>query len=148
MAAHILLIEDDPDLRMMLTDALRRASYDISTASSVREAKALTDRQGARFLQRDDPVIDLVLLDLSLPDGVGSSLLEPLCRELQAPVIVISARHEDESKIRLLDEGADDYLVKPFSIGELLARVRVALRRAPRMQASQSRIYEIGRAHV
>ena len=141
MTAHILLTEDDPDLRATLTDALQRAGYQVSTTASIRESKALIASQLARRTQHAASLIDLVLLDLTLPDGPGNSLLGPIQRDLQAPVIVISARHEDESKIGLLDEGAEDYLVKPFSVGELLARVRAALRRAPRMQNSVSRIY-------
>src|SRR5205085_10758288 len=70
----------------------------------------------------------LVLLDLGLPDGDGETLLATLRKRDAVPVLVISARQADGQKIRLLDAGADDYLVKPFSIGELLARLRVALR--------------------
>jgi two-component system KDP operon response regulator KdpE len=75
-----------------------------------------------------DHAPDLVLLDLGLPDGEGEQLLAELRRSKGTPVLVISARHQDGSKVRLLDAGADDYLVKPFSIGELLARMRVAMR--------------------
>ena len=141
MSAHILLIEDDPDLRTTLIDALQRAGYQTSTAAGIREAKSLIAVQLARRMQHAASAIDLVLLDLMLPDGPGNSLLGPIHRDLQAPVIVISARHEDETKIGLLDEGAEDYLVKPFSVGELLARVRAVLRRAPQLQASASRVY-------
>jgi two-component system KDP operon response regulator KdpE len=77
--------------------------------------------------------IDLVLLDLGLPDGDGESLLNVLRRESAVPGIVIPARHTDVPKIRLLDAGADDFLVKPFSVGELLARMRVALRHRGRV---------------
>ncbi len=77
-----------------------------------------------------------MLLDLGLPDGDGESLLAALRREHTTPVIVVSAREGDGSKIRLLDSGADDYLVKPFSIGELLARLRVALRHRGRAVAA------------
>jgi len=79
--------------------------------------------------------MDLVLLDLGLPDGDGQTLLMELPRSGKTPVIVISAREAEGQKIHLLDQGADDYLVKPFGIGELLARMRVALRR--RGQASE-----------
>ena len=72
--------------------------------------------------------IDLIVLDLGLPDGDGQSLLTDLRRSSSVPVIVISARQAEGQKIQLLDQGADDYLVKPFGIGELLARIRVALR--------------------
>ncbi len=141
MHAHILLIEDDPDLRATLIDALQRAGYQTSTAASIRESKALIAAQMARRVHHGASSIDLVLLDLSLPDGSGNSLLSTLQRDLQAAVIVISARHEDDTKIGLLDEGAEDYLVKPFSVGGLLARVRTVLRRAPRLMESDSRVY-------
>jgi two-component system KDP operon response regulator KdpE len=72
--------------------------------------------------------MDLVVLDLGLPDGDGEALLAALRRRHAIPVLVVSARQAEGQKIRLLDAGADDYLVKPFSIGELLARMRVALR--------------------
>ena len=85
-----------------------------------------TAAEGLRQVEVGRP--DLVLLDLGLPDGDGESLLTQLRREQATPVIVISARHGDEPKVRLLDAGADDYLVKPFSLAELLARMRVALR--------------------
>jgi two-component system KDP operon response regulator KdpE len=70
----------------------------------------------------------LIVLDLGLPDGDGQSLLTDMRRNSNTPVIVISARQAEGEKIQLLDQGADDYLVKPFGIGELLARIRVALR--------------------
>lgn len=141
MNAHVLLIEDDPDLRATLVDALQRAGYQTSTAASIRESKALIAAQMARRIQHGSSSIDLALLDLTLPDGPGNSLLGTLHRDLQAAIIVISARHEDETKITLLDEGAEDYLVKPFSVGELLARVKIVLRRAPRLMVTASRVY-------
>ena len=72
--------------------------------------------------------VDLVLLDLGLPDGDGAELLQRLRQKSNLPVIVISARHQEAHKVRLLDAGADDYLTKPFSVAELLARIRVSLR--------------------
>jgi two-component system KDP operon response regulator KdpE len=119
---HVLLIEDDRELRATLRDALEVEGYRVATAASLAEARA-TLRQALA-----GGSVDLVLLDLGLPDGEGESLLAALREQRLAPVIVISARHTDDRKIRLLDAGADDYLVKPFSVGELLARMRVALR--------------------
>ena len=116
----VLLVEDDRDLRTTLRDALALEGYEVSTAASLSEGLALWTH--AR------PAPDLVLLDLGLPDGDGEDMLASLRKRDAVPVLVISARQQDGQKIRLLDAGADDYLVKPFSIGELLARLRVALR--------------------
>ncbi len=119
MSIRVLLVEDDRELRATLRDALQVEGHTVQTAASLCEGLAL--------LQHDQAP-DLVLLDLGLPDGEGEQLLAELRRSKGTPVLVISARHGDGSKVRLLDAGADDYLVKPFSIGELLARMRVALR--------------------
>lgn len=126
MSRHILLVEDDRVLRSALREALSIEGYAVRTAASLADARAQ--------LQHLPPgeAIDLVLLDLGLPDGDGQALLAELRRGSPTPVIVISAREAEGQKIRLLDEGADDYLVKPFGIGELLARMRVALRRRGR----------------
>jgi two-component system KDP operon response regulator KdpE len=121
MTLRVLLVEDDRELRATLRQALAVEGYDVlrppacPTHAVLRPCPA-----GGR--------VDLVLLDLGLPDGDGEALLATLRRDRGTPVIVISARAGDGSKIRLLDAGADDYLVKPFAIGELLARMRVALR--------------------
>jgi len=126
MSLVVLLVEDDRELRRTLRDALAVEGYEVLAAASLADARALLAHASP------DRGIDLVLLDLGLPDGDGESLLTTLRRERQQhgmPVIVISARQTDDPKIRLLDGGADDYLVKPFSLGELLARMRVALRR-------------------
>jgi two-component system KDP operon response regulator KdpE len=117
---RVLLVEDDRELRATLRDALALEGYEVHTAASLSEGLALWAH--AR------PAPDVVLLDLGLPDGDGETLLATLRRRDAVPVLVISARQADGQKIRLLDAGADDYLVKPFSIGELLARLRVALR--------------------
>ena len=133
---RVLLVEDDRDLRGTLRDALALEGYEVSTAASLSEGLALWTH--AR------PAPDLVLLDLGLPDGDGETLLATLRRRDATPVLVISARQADGQKIRLLDAGADDYLVKPFSIAELLARLRVALRhRGTATLPAQTR-YEAG----
>jgi len=119
MSLQVLLIEDDRELRTTLCQSLRIEGYEVQTAASLAEAQALL-KHGGDF--------DLLLLDLGLPDGEGSDLLRELRREHSTPVLVISAREQDGQKISLLDDGADDYLVKPFSVRELLARMRVALR--------------------
>jgi two-component system, OmpR family, KDP operon response regulator KdpE len=122
MSIRILLIEDDRELGKALRNTLSTEGHSVVTAASLSEAKALLANQPA------GQVFDLYLLDLGLPDGDGKSFLELARRAGNAPVIVISARPHEGSKIELLDAGADDYLVKPFSVGELLARIRVALR--------------------
>ena len=122
MTLRVLLVEDDAALRNTLRDALQVEGYGVQTAASLSEARALATHAAP----------DLVLLDLGLPDGDGEALLAGLRQRRSAhgntPVLLISARHGEQQKIHLLDAGADDYLVKPFSMGELLARMRVALR--------------------
>ena len=115
MIPTVLLVEDDRELRNTLRDALSVEGYQVHASASLADARALLAHAVA------DGGLDLVLLDLGLPDGDGESLLTQLRREQATPVIVISARHGDEPKVRLLDAGADDYLVKPFSLAELLA---------------------------
>ena len=123
MSVHLLLVEDDRELRATLRDALLLEGYTLITAASLSEGLAI-----ATNARSTGNKLDLVLLDLGLPDGDGETLLSQLRKQLNTPVIVISAREQECQKIRLLDLGADDYLVKPFGIGELLARMRVALR--------------------
>jgi len=127
MTMRVLLVEDDAQLRRTLRDALALEGYEMLTAASVSEGLALAA----------NAPLDLVVLDLGLPDGDGESLLAALRRRQSLPVLVISARQAEGQKIRLLDAGADDYLVKPFGVGELLARMRVALRhRGTRVSAA------------
>jgi two-component system, OmpR family, KDP operon response regulator KdpE len=123
MSRCILLLEDDRVLRASLRETLKVEGYAVKTAASLADARAQL-RQNTQ-----GETVDLVLLDLGLPDGDGQALLTELRRQGNTPVIVISAREAEGQKIRLLDAGADDYLVKPFGVGELLARVRAALRR-------------------
>lgn len=127
MSIKVLLVEDDRELRATLREALVVEGFEVLTAASLSEGLALVAHAGSADRPRDAP-FDLVLLDLGLPDGDGETLLAQLRRRHTLPTIVISAREAEGQKIRLLDAGADDYLVKPFGIGELLARIRVALR--------------------
>ena len=122
MTLTVLLVEDDRELRLTLREALTVEGYRVLPAASAADARALFDTAHA------DGGIDLVLLDLGLPDAEGEDLLTLLRRGGRTPVLVISARQGEGPKVRLLDSGADDYLVKPFSLAELLARLRVALR--------------------
>ncbi len=136
MMGHVLLVEDDRELRATLREALEVEGYRVIASASLADANAVL----AHANQHE--AIDLVLLDLGLPDGDGELLLAAIRREHNTPVVVISAREGDGSKIRLLDSGADDYLVKPFSIGEMLARLRVALRHRGRAVAAAVTHYE------
>ena len=124
----ILIIEDDKAISNFISRAL--------TASDYRAIPAFTGREGLSLFFSHGP--DLVLLDLGLPDMDGLEILSRL-RGLprEAPVIIISARDRESEKVRALDMGADDYVVKPFGVSELLARIRSALRRADRMKLSQ-----------
>jgi two-component system, OmpR family, KDP operon response regulator KdpE len=135
VSSGVLLVEDDPELRRTLRDALQVEGYAVSTAATLHEARSLLKAGLA------EGGLDLVLLDLGLPDGEGESLLGLLRDQRKTAVIVISARHTDDPKIRLLDAGADDYLVKPFSVKELLARMRVALRRLGATADAPSKLY-------
>jgi two-component system KDP operon response regulator KdpE len=120
MSGRVLVVDDEPQFLRALTTNLRGAGYDVTTATTAREALA------AAGLQPPDAVV----LDLLLPDGRGTDV----CRELRtwstAPIIVVSAVGQEAEKIDALDAGADDYVTKPFAIGELLARLRAVLRRA------------------
>ena len=118
MSLRVLVIEDDRQIRTLLQASLGAEGFSVQTAVSVSEAAAL--------LRNALP--DLVLLDLGLPDGDGADLVREIRRKHSLPVLVVSARHQETEKVKLLDAGADDYLTKPFSVGELLARMRVALR--------------------
>ena len=114
----ILLIEDEPQMRRFLRVTLQGQGYRLIEAS--------TGQEGLTEVATRNP--DVVLLDLGLPDIDGLEVTRRLREWTQIPVIVLSAREQEEDKIKALDAGADDYLTKPFGAGELLARIRVALR--------------------
>jgi len=145
MSLSVLLVEDDRELRTTLRDALAVEGYKVFAAASLADGLALLAHAGQGSRGADAPGVDLVILDLGLPDGDGEALLAVLRKRHSIPVLVVSARHSDGQKIRLLDAGADDYLVKPFSVGELLARMRVALRhRGMRLEAAVTRYEHSG----
>ena len=116
----VLLIEDEPQMRRFLRITLQGHGY--------RLTEAATGQDGLTQAATRNP--DVVLLDLGLPDIDGLEVTKRLREWSQVPVIVLSAREQEDDKIRALDSGADDYLTKPFGAGELLARIRVALRHA------------------
>ena len=119
----ILLVEDELAIRRFLRASLPSETY--------RLVEAETGKDALRLATQQPP--DLVILDLGLPDMDGQNVLRQLREWLHAPIIILSARDQEEQKIAALDGGADDYLTKPFSTGELLARIRVALRHANRV---------------
>lgn len=120
--ALILVIEDEAPIRKFLHAALADEGYRLSEAD--------TGKQGLKLAAAQPP--DVVVLDLGLPDMDGLEVLRQLRDWSQVPVIVLSARGQEKDKVAALDAGADDYLTKPFSVGELSARLRVALRHSAR----------------
>jgi two-component system KDP operon response regulator KdpE len=123
MSAEILLIEDDGDLRHTLQAALTSEGYGVTSAVSLSEARALLKHRPSHL-----PPWDVWLLDLNLPDGQGDELLAHLPRQGATACIVITAQSDEARVAQLLDAGADGYLVKPFGVLELFARIRLALR--------------------
>jgi len=115
----ILIIEDEEALRRFLVPTLASQQYQVLCAATATEGLALA--------RSHNP--DLVLLDLGLPDRDGMDVLKELRSWSRKPVVILSARNQERDKVRALDQGADDYLAKPFGAAELLARIRVALRR-------------------
>jgi two-component system KDP operon response regulator KdpE len=134
----VLIVEDEPPMRRYLNSFLSRYKYRLAEAATGEEALALA---------ADNPP-DLVLLDLGLPDMDGQDVLEQLREWLRAPIIVLSVRDQDKQKIMALDHGADDYLTKPFSTGELLARIQVAFRHAARGGEVASPVFECGELSI
>ena len=120
MKTRVLVVDDEPQFLRALATNLRGAGYEVETASTA------ADGLQAAALQPPDAVV----LDLLLPDGTGTEV----CRELRtwsdAPIVLVSAVGDEDEKIAALDAGADDYVTKPFAMGELLARLRAVLRRA------------------
>ena len=124
---QILIVEDDKAVRNLMTTTLKANDYKYIAAKNGEEA--------IRQASTCNP--DIVLLDLGLPDMDGVEVIRKIRTWSNMPIIVISARSEDSDKIEALDNGADDYLTKPFSVGELLARIRVTARRIAMIQANK-----------
>jgi two-component system KDP operon response regulator KdpE len=114
----ILVIDDEVQIRRLLRISLEKQGYEVNEAG--------TGEDGLRSILGRKP--DVVLLDLGLPDKDGSEVLADLRTWTSVPVIILSVRNTEEEIVRLLDAGADDYLIKPFNTGELIARMRVAIR--------------------
>jgi two-component system KDP operon response regulator KdpE len=128
---RILVVDDEPQFLRALQTNLRGAGYDVSTATTAEEALATAGLQPP----------EAIILDLLLPDGRGTDVCRELREWTEAPIILVSAVGEETEKVAALDAGADDYVTKPFAIGELLARLRAVLRR---VEPAGAPVLEIG----
>ena len=136
--ARILIVEDDAAIRRFVRQALEAEGHQVFETDSVKRG----------LIEAGTRKPDLLILDLGLPDGDGVDLVRDLRGWSSLPVIVLSARTGEPDKIEALDAGADDYLVKPFSVGELLARVRAGLRRRDRSGAQATSLVTFGDCEI
>jgi two-component system KDP operon response regulator KdpE len=134
---RVLVVEDDADIRSVLRTLLESAGYRVELASTA--ARALIEARSNRP--------DALLVDLGLPDKDGQQLIREIRAFTTVPILVLSARSAEREKIEALDGGADDFVTKPFSAGELIARLRAALRRNLR-RADQSTTVKAGRLEI
>jgi two-component system KDP operon response regulator KdpE len=133
---HVLVVDDDPDLLSALAITLRAHQYVVHTAR--------TGTDGLEVAGQHPP--DIAVIDLGLPDMEGTTVITRLRSWTDAPILVLSGRADSADKVEALDAGADDYVTKPFSADELLARLRAAARRAPAPDASP--LVEVGAATI
>ncbi len=131
---RILVVDDEPQITRVLQTSLSSQGYDIRVAN---------DGDTALEIMKDWTP-DLVITDLSMPNMDGLELCRRLQTGTRIPIIVLSVREEEKTKVEALDAGADDYVTKPFGIEELLARVRANLRRPPAAEREQASLIEIG----
>ena len=124
----VMVVEDDAPVRHLITASLSAEDYTVIVALTAAEAVQLSATRNP----------DMILLDLGLPDGDGVEVIKQIRVWTETPIIVISARDEDTDKIEALDAGADDYLTKPFSVAELLARLRSTQRRLAHLAAGNT----------
>lgn len=134
----VLVIEDDPSIRHFLEISLKSEGYETLCAE-----KGVV---GLSLFHSHHP--SLVLLDLGLPDIDGAEVLENIREAGSTPVIILSAREQEDQKVRMLDAGADDYMVKPFGIGELFARIRMVLRHCASAPADTADAVNIGNLRI
>ncbi len=127
---RVLAVDDEPQILRFLKPSLTAAGYDVVTAANGADALKAAGTQAP----------DIILLDLGLPDMDGKEVIRRLREWSKAPIIVLSARDRETEKIAALDLGADDYVNKPFGIGELMARMRAALRHKPDDNAAATRL--------
>ena len=131
---RILVVDDEPQITRVLRTSLSSQNYDVRVAN---------DGETALEIMKDwSP--DLVITDLSMPNMDGLELCRRLRQATQIPIIVLSVRGEERTKVQALDSGADDYVTKPFGIEELLARVRASLRRTPSAEGEGALLIETG----
>jgi two-component system KDP operon response regulator KdpE len=128
---HILVIDDESDIRQFLCAALKNAGYAVNESATAAE--------GLTWIEHKIP--DLVILDLGLPDIDGKDVLKSIRGWTKVPVIILSARGQEDEKVAALECGADDYLTKPFGIAELLARIKVSLRHASVVEGQENPVY-------
>lgn len=134
----ILIIEDELPIRRFLNASLTNCDYRINESASAAEALRVAQ----------DPVPDLIILDLGLPDADGQQVLASLREWYIGPILILSARDQESQKVLALDNGADDYVTKPFSTAELLARVRSLLRRRQPSSTQEQPTVKIGDIEV
>ena len=137
-AVMVLVVEDDASIRRFVRDTLRRVGMQVSESDGV----------AAALLSAADMPPDLVILDLGLRDGDGGRFIEEFRRWSQRPILVLSARQSEVDKVAALDAGADDFLTKPFAVGELLARMRALLRRVEPLSGAQGALYRFSDVEV
>jgi two-component system, OmpR family, response regulator RegX3 len=135
---RILLIEDEESIAEPLADALEREGFDV--------VKAATAVQGLEEFRKRSP--DLVLLDVMLPDGDGRDVLRDIRNTSRTPVVMLTARGEEMDRVLGLELGADDYVTKPFSAAELVARLRAVLRRTEAAPPAAQQLLEVGDVRV
>jgi two-component system KDP operon response regulator KdpE len=129
----ILVIDDEPQIQRALQTILQKHDYRISIAA--------TGNEGLMRAAAEQP--DIIILDLGLPDMEGITVCSRLREWTETPIIVLSVRDSERDKVSALDQGADDYLIKPFSIEELLARVRVAMRHAVHLKGQKETVLHL-----
>jgi len=136
--ALVLVVEDEPEIRRLIRGCLITEGYRVIEGSRAADATMLIGSHNP----------DLLLLDLGLPDTDGIDMIRQLRDWTTLPIIVISARGDEEDKVAALDAGADDYLTKPFGIEELLARMRVSLRSSQKGSMKTCQIYEFDQLRI
>jgi two-component system KDP operon response regulator KdpE len=135
---RILVVEDEAEIRRFVSQSLERDGFEVYQAETLQRG----------LIEAGTRRPDLLVLDLGLPDGDGVDLIRELRSWSNMPILVLSARIDEADKIEALDAGADDYLIKPFAVGELLARVRAHLRRSAALPGSSGSVVEFGDVKV